>query len=135
MRKCLPLMMLLASIPAGCRFSDTPPPPIMTPTTNPVALATTQPFYWTTQPSNVRVSSASFERLWSACERTAREYGFPLDRQDLRNGVMTTEPVISQQFFEPWRRDTGTASGVANNSLATFRRSIRFAIEKEDGGY
>ena len=133
MRKTL-LILLFCAAP-GCRLSDTPPPPIMTPTTNPAMLATTQPFYWTTQPSVVQVRAASFQRLWSACERTSREFGFPLDRQDFRNGLMTTEPVISQQFFEPWRHDTGTASGVANNSLASYRRTIRFQIEKQDESY
>ncbi|MBA2708547.1 MAG: hypothetical protein H0U59_12155, partial [Gemmatimonadaceae bacterium] len=38
---------------AGCQFSDAPPPPITTPTTNPARLATTQRSYWTTQPAEV----------------------------------------------------------------------------------
>jgi hypothetical protein len=125
----------LALSGAGCALSQEPVAPPTTPSTNPAALLTTQPYYWTTQPAVVQVTSTSFNKLWKACEAVAREYGFQLDRQDIRNGLMTTEPLVGQQFFEFWRRDTGNTEGVANNSITTYRRTVRFEIEKDNGKF
>ena len=107
----------------------------MTPTTNPTRLATTQRSYWTTQPSVVTVQNPSFDRLWTAAEDTAREYGFRLDRQDHRLGVLTTDPVTSKQLWEVWRKDTGNFSGTIDNSLDSYRRLVRFQFERIPGGY
>ncbi len=109
--------------------------PPTTPTTNPAALLTTQPYYWTTQPSVVDVVYPDFYKLWNACADVARQDGYTIDRRDYREGLLTTDPLVSQQFFEVWRHDTGSAAGVADNSLDTYRRTVRFQIEKESGQY
>ena len=126
---------LLFGWTSGCQLSDSPPPPIITPTTNPARLATTQRSYWTTQPAAVTVQSASFNKLWIASEDTAREFGFPLNRQDPRLGVLTTDPVTSKQVWEVWRKDSGNLGQAASNSLDSYRRSVRFQFEKINGGY
>jgi hypothetical protein len=141
MRRPIPLtIILLASLKlalsgAGCALSQDPVAPPTTPTTNPAALLTTQPYYWTTQPAVVHVTNPSFHHLWKACAAVAREHGFKLDRQDVRTGLLTTEPRIGQQFFEVWARDTGSAAGVADNSIATYRRTVRFEIDKDNGQF
>ncbi|HEX8522494.1 MAG TPA: hypothetical protein VF669_09585 [Tepidisphaeraceae bacterium] len=141
MRRSIPLSIVvlccikLALSGAGCAVSDAPMPPITTPTTTPANLVTTQPYYWTTQPAVVTVTGPSFTKLWNACADVAREYGFRLDRQELRSGLMTTEPLVGQQFFELWAHNTGDAAGVANNSIATYRRTVRFEIEREGGKF
>ncbi len=127
--------MKLALSGAGCALSQEPVGPPTNPTTNPAALLTTQPYYWTTQPAVVQVTNPSFHRLWNASAAVAREYGYRLDRQDLRSGLLTTEPLVSQQFFEVWARDTGDSAGVANNSITTYRRTLRFEIQKDMGGF
>ena len=81
------------------------------------------------------VHNASFNGLWTASEDAARAFGFRLDRQDRRAGVLTTEPVAGKQIFEPWRRDTGNLAGTLDNSLDSYRRSIRFEFQKIPGGY
>ena len=48
-----------------------------------------------TQPTGPTVVAADFQRLWDACEDVAREFGFALDRQDRRSGVITTVPLIT----------------------------------------
>ena len=59
-----------------------------------------------------------------------------LDRQDFRAGVITTKPLVSKQFWELWRNDVVTLSDMANSSLATHRRTLRFDIDRKDaGGY
>jgi hypothetical protein len=118
---------------AGCRFSAQPPAPPTTPTTNPAALATTQPYYYTTQPAVAIVRSTNYQHLWDACVRAAKDFGFEIDREDYRTGLLTTRPLISRQFWEVWRRDVVTASGVTDASLATHRRTIRFEFERKDG--
>lgn len=119
----------------GCRLSHDAPPNPSTPTTNPTRLATTQRSHWTTGPASITVQHRSFEKLWTAAEDTAREFGFRPDRKDRRAGILTTEPVTSKQICELWRRDTGNASQAAQNSLDSYRRSIRFDFTKIPGGY
>jgi outer membrane murein-binding lipoprotein Lpp len=80
------------------------------------------------------VTSSTFDRLWRACADVARDRQFVIDRQDYRGGVLTTEPLVSAQFFEPWRRDAITADAVAESSLASIRRTIRFTFTREDDG-
>jgi len=88
------------------------------------------------KPAVAAATSSNFEKLWDACANTARNYQFPLDRQDYRNGVLTTQPVISKQVFEPWRRDAGTAHGIWQSTLDTIRRTIRFDfVRADDGSY
>ena len=50
--------------------------------------------------------------------------------------MITTQPLTSKQFWEFWRNDVVTLEDLANSSLATYRRTLRFDIEKRDaGGY
>src|SRR6185312_6563447 len=64
--------------------------------------------YWFDKPAVTEVSSASFDRLWSACRDALVADGFTIDRTDFRDGVMTTLPLISKQFYEVWRMDVVT---------------------------
>lgn len=84
--------------------------------------------------SQKRVTADDFDRLWNACADVARDRLFTIDRRDYRGGVLTTEPLTSAQFFEPWRRDAITADAVAESSLATIRRTIRFEFTRHDDG-
>ncbi len=103
------------------------------PTTRP-SIATTQPSYWYAQPASSEVSATDSKKLWNACEESARHYGFVLDRQDYRGGVLTTDPLISKQFFEFWRNDVQTAEDLADSSINTYRRTLRFVITKQPSG-
>ena len=120
------LFLLGIIIAVGCAHQ---PPP----TTKP-SYATTQPSYWIAQPAAVHVTSSDFDRLWKACEEAARSYGFYLDREDFRAGVITTYPLISKQFFEVWRNDVQTAHDLADSSVSAYRRTIRFTIKRLPDG-
>ena len=85
-------------------------------------------------PAENTITAGNFDRLWRACADDARDRQFVIDRQDYRNGVLTTEPLVSAQFFEPWRRDAITSDAVAESSLATIRRTIRFTFTRHDDG-
>ena len=91
--------------------------------------------YWLRQPAKNSVSSLDFDKLWDACDRTARGYQFVIDRTDYREGVLTTFPMVSPQFFELWRQDYGTFHDLMQSSLQTIRRSIHFEITLTQEGY
>ncbi len=118
-------MMIAAMALAGCAGSPlrdaNAPAPTSQATTAPAAR------------ENI-VAARNFDRLWRACADVARDRQFKIARRDYRGGVLTTEPLVSAQFFEPWRRDAITASAVAESSLATVRRTIRFEFTRHDDG-
>lgn len=92
--------------------------------------------YWYEQPAAARAMAFDFDTLWAAAERVARNHRYPIDRVDYRNGILTTRPVASRQFFEVWRDDLTPISDQAESSLATVRRTIRFEFDRsEDGRY
>jgi hypothetical protein len=94
------------------------------------------PAFWLDQPAVTSVESRDFDKLWNATDRAARNRLFVIDRADYRSGLMTTQPLVSAQFFEPWRRDTVTFDDTLLSSLATIRRTLRFEFTREpDGTY
>jgi hypothetical protein len=120
------LVLLAMSFAAGCAHQPKP-------TTRP-SLATTQPSFWYAQPPAATVTSTDFDRLWHAAEIAARDRGFTVDRQDYRAGLLTTVPLTSKQWFEIWRNDVQTPEDLAKSSLATYRRTLQFQIEKRPDG-
>jgi hypothetical protein len=128
------LPVLISVIATGCT-SHQPP---NAPTTRP-SLATTQPSYWLQLPATSTVQSADFDKLWESCQATAHHFGFMPDRLDKRGGVIATNPLTSKQFFEVWRNDVVTGDDLADSSVATYRRTLRFDITKidpsEGGGF
>jgi hypothetical protein len=99
------------------------------------AFPATQPSDFYDQPAIAHAAGSDFDNLWSAAEQTARDFGFALDREDARSGLLTTQPLISKQFFEIWRRDVPDLSDQADASLATYRRTIHFQFMKTPTGW
>lgn len=98
--------------------------------------AQTLPDYWYAQPASVSVTAGDFEAAWASADAVARQLLFTPDRVDPRSGVLTTEPLVSSQFFEPWRQDLQTAEDTARSSIALHRRTVRFEFSRlEDGRY
>jgi hypothetical protein len=99
-------------------------------------LNTTQPSYWLSQPPAASVTDTNFLRLWRASEQACRDHMFLLDREDFRSGELTTQPLVSAQWFEPWRQDTRTLRDVEESSTATIRRTVYFNLtENLDGTF
>ena len=123
---------LVASI-VGCQSHQ--PQTAALPATQP-SLATTQPTYWFEQPGVYAVESDNFDRLFAACEDAARHFHFVPDRLDPRRGIVTTVPMTGKQFFEFWRNDIATADDEADASLANYRRTLQFQVQRlATGGY
>lgn len=116
-------------VAAGCVMNGCITGPQNPAATQPVTwgnLASTQPLHWLEQPAEETVTLGDFDRLWKASEQAARNYLFTLDREDYRSGELTTLPMVSAQWFEPWRRDCQTLHEVQESSTATVRRTIYF---------
>jgi hypothetical protein len=92
--------------------------------------------YWFDQPGTVQVVGRDFDKLWGATEEAARHRFFFLDRVDYRDGLLTTAPALSEQFFEPWRGDALTMRDVGMSSLQSIRRTVHFEfVRRGDGAY
>lgn len=90
--------------------------------------------YWLAKPAVASVSSSDYDRLWKACAQTLRNDQFEIQQEDYRDGVLTTWPMISMQFFEVWRSDAGTVGDVMLDSLQPIRRSVRFDLSRDSNG-
>ena len=94
------------------------------------------PDYWWNQPAVVHVSSTDFHKLWDSCKGELYVRLFPVDREQYRDGLLTSEPVVSKQFFELWRTDAVNLHDVAESSLGTVRRTVHFEVSRQpDGSY
>lgn len=87
-----------------------------------------------TRPSDVEVHAATFDALWDAGDAVARSLLFKPELEDRRAGLYQTEPMLSAQWFEPWRRDVRTVGGVVQSSLATIRRTLSIQIDRDPSG-
>lgn len=90
-----------------------------------------EPSYWYAQPASRQTTAAGFDALWDAAQEVSRDLLFKIDRQDRRAGVLTTDPLVSAQWFEPWRRELQSADNLADSSVATIRRTIRYEFQKQ----
>lgn len=92
--------------------------------------------YWAQQPSASPVIAGDYAALWSAADEALRRFGFEAATTDYRGGLLTTEPKVSPQFFEVWHHELRSAEDVAQSSLATIRRRLRFEFSRTgDGRY
>jgi hypothetical protein len=124
----LSLLLLPAAFSAGGCASH---PPTQPPTQHPETAEVT---YWLAKPAAATIEADDFASLWRACRDATLASSFTIDRVDFRSGVMTTMPLISKQFFELWRNDVITPYDLAESSLDTVRRTVRFDVRRRDDG-
>jgi hypothetical protein len=122
---------ILLSLNGGCIFYKTDPSAKSVTTIDPYLA---MPDYWWNQPANQHASGRDFDKLWSACKGELYVRLFPLDREQYREGLISSESVVSAQFFEPWRQDTATLGDLAESSLATIRRTVRIEVSRQPDG-
>ncbi|MFT3788032.1 MAG: hypothetical protein QM770_17985 [Tepidisphaeraceae bacterium] len=84
----------------------------------------------TTQPT---VASTDFDQLFAASARVAEDLKFTVDREDRRAGQITTVPMTSAQWFEPWRSEVRTTDDLAESSVASIRRTLVIDISPREG--
>jgi hypothetical protein len=78
-----------------------------------------------------------FDHLWEMTLRVLRRRGLTPDRQDRREGVITTKPITCQQWFEFWRHDAMGPYQWAESSMHTIQRLavIRIKRQPQPGRY
>ena len=90
--------------------------------------------YWFEQPAITEVHGKSFDALWNACRDAAKARGFLIDRTDYREGLLYTQSLVSKSAFEFWRGDVADGPSLAQSSVGTIRRTVRFIIRRQPDG-
>ena len=88
----------------------------------------------TTQPKPLTAAQKDFEAVWQASRQTLRGYGFELDRQDRRAGLVTTLPLTGMHFSEPWRKDAPRLIDVRESTIQTIYRTGRVTVRPAEPG-
>jgi hypothetical protein len=115
----------------GCIFKNPNPPSPRVTDIDP-KLAT--PDYWLAQPAVTHINSDDFYKLWRTCRSVVHDRFFIIDREEFREGTLTTRPLVSKQYWEVWRRDEVTVHDIEASTLATIRRTVIFQITKQSNG-
>lgn len=77
------------------------------------------------------INEAEREYLWDATLSVLRKMEFQPDRQDRAQGIITTLPMTSKQWHEPWRQDVKGGYELAQASLHTIRRQVTVRFVRE----
>jgi hypothetical protein len=128
-KKKIALLLALGLWGAGC--SSEPVAPSSVPEPDP---ATGTAEYWLAKPATSSAASANYDQLWGASEAVARADFYSLDREDYREGLLTTRPLVSKQIWEFWRNDAGDAYEADQDSVQTIRRTILFEFDRQPSG-
>ena len=84
-------------------------------------------------PANLTPRERNFETLWMSARRTLRRYNFEVDRQDRREGLMTTKALQGSQMAEFWRKDGATWYTKRENSLQPIMRAVKIQVVPVEG--
>lgn len=76
-----------------------------------------------------------YEQLWQASRKTLMKYGFELEWQDRRSGMMTTRAISSGYLLEAaWRHDATSLYYLGENTLHNMYRAAEVSIERTPTG-
>jgi hypothetical protein len=106
------LFIALTGLLAGCQAAPQP-------------MATTRP---------VSAEQADYDAVWQASLDVLREYDFRVDRQDRRDGIITTYPMTGKSWFEFARQDAATARDAWESSLQTIYRAVEIRVDRDSSG-
>jgi len=121
---------------AACAANSENAAPATQPAMMSIPVERSNPDYWFKKPAVATVQSADFQKLWHACASTLINDEFEIDQQNYRSGLLTTQPMVSKQYFEAWRSDAGTVHEILQDSLQTIRRTVHVEfVRRPDGTY
>jgi hypothetical protein len=81
-------------------------------------------------PGTLTPQEKNFQSVWRAGRDVLRDAGFEIDRQDRREGVITTYATPGQHFFELWRDDSPTFFHFRENTVQTILRAARVQVSR-----
>lgn len=111
----------LAGFSLGCAQTRRPPLP-----------ESTTIDYWEARPAEARVEATRYAGLFAAARESLDRFKFDPALADYRGGRLTSEPMVSAQFFELWRDEVRTAGDRLEASLGTVRRRVLFRLGRTD---
>ncbi|HVS71645.1 MAG TPA: hypothetical protein VHQ47_10365 [Phycisphaerae bacterium] len=79
------------------------------------------------------VYKADYDNIWKQSIEVLHRLGFMLDRQDYREGILITQPLMSAQVVEPWRPQQVNLKDALENTINSQRRTVRVTIEPVPG--
>jgi len=87
------------------------------------------------EPTADDFATADRDRVWEAADTVLRDYRFPIYYKNRRDGRIESSPVVSQHFFEFWRRDVATRRDWIEATLNPIRRhaAVTLAATDDDG--
>ncbi|HUO09181.1 MAG TPA: hypothetical protein VM008_12815 [Phycisphaerae bacterium] len=71
---------------------------------------------------------ASYDNIWQQAMKLLTNTGFTLDRKDYRLGILTTKPLPSAQFVEPWKPQQTNFTNAMENTINMQQRTVRLSI-------
>ena len=77
-------------------------------------------------------AQGDYEAVWEDCLEVLRDYQFRVDRQDRREGLITTFPMTGKSWFELTRKDAATFRDGLESSLQTIYRKAEVRITTDD---
>lgn len=80
------------------------------------------------EPQPTTQAERNFNAVWDSTRSVLKKYGYEFDRQDKREGVITTYATPGGQFFEFWRHDSGNFFDWRENSVKTMLRAVKVTI-------
>ncbi|MCK5113690.1 MAG: hypothetical protein KAR11_02890 [Phycisphaerae bacterium] len=86
----------------------------------------TKPIY----PGPETAAERNFEAVWLSSRNVLKHSGFPLDRQDPRDGIISTRAIPSSQIFEFWQNDAATVFHHEENIVQTIYRAVKVTIRR-----
>jgi hypothetical protein len=134
-----------ATRPAETESASTEPAETQTAASEPASTesASTRPVFFPDHPGEhlvVRVIDpnqttryiyhATYDNIWQQAMKLLTDCGFTLDRKDYRLGILTTQPLPSAQFVEPWKPQQTTFKNAMENTINMQQRRVRVTISK-----
>ncbi len=77
------------------------------------------------------IYGGSYEVMWREALNLLMNLGFRPDRQDYRQGIITTFPQSSSDVVKFWAPDDAPLKSSAESTVNFYRRSIRLTIEPQ----
>jgi len=80
------------------------------------------------------VSVTEYAAAFDATKKVLREYGFSIDRQDARAGVITTRAKSTGGFATPWDREQTSVGDEIDDAFSRQARLVRVRFGARAGG-
>lgn len=68
----------------------------------------------------------------TAAEDIMKDMQFVVEKSDVQNGYLRTEPLSGGEFFEFWRKDNPDAKSTAYSSLNSVQRTVEIKLASDN---